>query len=421
MGYNGSENFKSGERFGVFPAGAIGYLISNEPFWKVKWINHMKIRGSIGLVGSDVLAAGRFAYLSTWESGLGGHYFGPNATWSAGIGEAQEGVLGLTWEKGLKKDLGLELKMFDSMVSIDLDYFHEKRWDILIQRSSVPGIAGLNQQPLANMGRMTNHGFEATAEFNHHIGKVNYRIYGNFSFARNKITEKDEAPTDPWRMRTGTPLNQQFGLIALGLFEDQDEIDLSPEQKFGTVRPGDVKYLDYNGLTAWSTHTTKWPSAIRAFRKSTTVSVCRSTGRVSISAAFFRGQAHVSYSLGGSFFPFANGVGQGQPLRQGDGPLVGGESQPQRVLSASVGKRLGQQPEGLHAYDLRRQPAASFGPRSGLHLPGQAPQVVGMPVAARLLRRQQPAALLALGHVGSRERLEPTVATTRWPASSTSA
>ena len=178
MGYNGSENFKSGERFGVFPAGAIGYLISNEPFWKVKWINHLKIRGSIGLVGSDVLAAGRFAYLSTWESGLGGHYFGPNATWSAGIGEAQEGVLGLTWEKGLKKDLGLELKMFDSMVSIDLDYFHEKRWDILIQRSSVPGIAGLNQQPLANMGRMTNHGFEATAEFNHHIGKVNYRIYG---------------------------------------------------------------------------------------------------------------------------------------------------------------------------------------------------------------------------------------------------
>lgn len=133
----------------------------------------------------------------------------PNATWSAGIGEAQEGVLGLTWEKGLKKDLGLELKMFDSMVSIDLDYFHEKRWDILIQRSSVPGIAGLNQQPLAN-GSHDQPRFRGYGRINHHIGKVNYRIYGNFSFARNKITEKDEAPTDPWRMRTGHPLNQQF-------------------------------------------------------------------------------------------------------------------------------------------------------------------------------------------------------------------
>lgn len=310
MGYNGSENFKSGERFGVFPAGAIGYLISNEPFWKVKWINHLKIRGSIGLVGSDVLAAGRFAYLSTWESGLGGHYFGPNATWSAGIGEAQEGVLGLTWEKGLKKDFGLELKMFDSMVSIDLDYFHEKRWDILIQRSSVPGIAGLNQQPLANMGRMTNHGFEATAEFNHHIGKVNYRIYGNFSFARNKITEKDEAPTDPWRMRTGHPLNQQFGLIALGLFEDQDEIDLSPEQKFGTVRPGDVKYLDYNGDGVVDAHDevaigySRVPEINYGFG-------LQINWKGLDFGAFFRGQAHVSYSLGGSFFPFANGVGKG--------------------------------------------------------------------------------------------------------------
>lgn len=310
MGYNGSENFKSGERFGVFPAGAIGYLISNEPFWKVKWINHLKIRGSIGLVGSDVLAAGRFAYLSTWESGLGGHYFGPNATWSAGIGEAQEGVLGLTWEKGLKKDLGLELKMFDSIVSIDLDYFHEKRWDILIQRSSVPGIAGLNQQPLANMGRMTNHGFEATAEFNHHIGKVNYRIYGNFSFARNKITEKDEAPTDPWRMRTGHPLNQQFGLIALGLFEDQDEIDLSPEQKFGTVRPGDVKYLDYNGDGVVDAHDevaigySRVPEINYGFG-------LQINWKGLDFGAFFRGQAHVSYSLGGSFFPFANGVGKG--------------------------------------------------------------------------------------------------------------
>lgn len=293
--------------------------------------------------------------------------------------------------------------MFDSMVSIDLDYFHEKRWDILIQRSSVPGIAGLNQQPLANMGRMTNHGFEATAEFNHHIGKVNYRIYGNFSFARNKITEKDEAPTDPWRMRTGHPLNQQFGLIALGLFEDQDEIDLSPEQKFGTVRPGDVKYLDYNGDGVVDAHDEVAIGYSRV-RKSTTVSVCRSTGRVSISApsSAVRHTSATRSEDRSSPSPTAWARATSSPRRwtAGRRRINPNAFYPRLSASASANNQK------ASAYDLRRQPAASFGPRSGLHLPGQAPQVVGMPVAARLLRRQQPAALLALGHVGSRERLD---------------
>ncbi|WP_290540349.1 TonB-dependent receptor [Alistipes sp.] len=310
MGYNGSENFKKGHRFGVFPAGAVGYLISNEKFWNVKWINHLKIRASIGLVGSDALAAGRFAYLSTWGGGIGGHHFGPTGTWFGSVGEAQEGVNDLTWEKGLKKDVGLEIKMFDSALSLDFDYFHEKRWDILIRRSIVPGISGLNQQPLANMGKMKNYGFESTLEFSHHIGPVNYRLYGNFTFARNKVLEKDEAPTDPWRMRTGHRLNQCFGLVALGLFEDQDDIDLSPEQKFGTVRPGDVKYLDYNKDGVVDSHDEV------AIGYSNVPEINYGFG-LQINwkgldmGVFFRGQANVNYYLGGSFFPFARGVGQG--------------------------------------------------------------------------------------------------------------
>lgn len=316
-GYNGSENFAKGHRFGFFPAGAVGYLLSNEPFWKnVKpVINHLKLRASMGLVGSDVLASGRFAYLSTWGGGLGGHRFGTTASYLNGIGEAQEGVENLTWEKGLKKDVGMEIKLFNSLLSFDFDYFHEHRWDILIQRSTVSGIAGLNQQPLANMGVLNNQGFEATGELNHHIGPVNYRIYGNFSFARNKILEKDEAPTDSWRMRTGRPLNQRFGLIALGYFEDQDDIDLSPEQMFGEVRPGDVKYLDYNGDGVVDQHDevaigyTNVPEINYGFG-----------GQLSWKGidvgVFFRGQAHVSYYLGGAFFPFRRGVGEGNLFKK---------------------------------------------------------------------------------------------------------
>lgn len=311
-GYNGSENFAKGHRFGFFPAGAVGYLISNEPFWeKIRpVVNHLKLRASVGLVGSDVLSAGRFAYLSTWGGGLGGHRFGTTAGYYAGIGEAQEGVSDLTWEKGLKKDVGLEIKLFNSMLSFDVDYFHEHRWDILIQRNTVSGIAGLNQQPLANMGVLDNQGVELTGELNHHIGPVNYRVYGNWSFARNKVIEMDEAPTDPWRMRTGHPLNQRFGLVALGYFEDQDDIDLSPEQTFGTVRPGDVKYLDYNNDGVVDQHDEvpigysnvpeiNYGFGAQLMWKGLDVGV------------FFRGQAHVTYYLGGAFFPFRRGVGEG--------------------------------------------------------------------------------------------------------------
>lgn len=310
MGYNGSENFQKGHRFGFFPAGALGYVVSNEPWWGVEFINHLKLRGSIGLVGSDVLAGnGRFAYLSTWSDGLGGHRFGPAATWFFGTGEAQEGVSNLTWEKGLKKDIGLEIKLFGSRLSLDFDYFHERRWDILIQRSSMPAIAGLNSLPFANMGIMTNHGFEGTGELSLRFGEVGTRLYGNFSFARNTILENDEAPKDPWRMRTGLPYGQCFGLVALGLFKDEAEIASSPQQKFGDVRPGDVKYLDYNedGVVDFHDEVAIGYSSVPEVNYGFGAQFLWKGFDIGI---FFRGQAHVTYYLGGTFFPFSTGVGK---------------------------------------------------------------------------------------------------------------
>ena len=311
-GYNGSENFAKGHRFGFFPAGALGYLISNEPWWNdIKpYVNHLKLRASMGLVGSDVLAAGRFSYLSTWGSGLGGHRFGDSANLFGGVGEAQEGIENLTWEKGLKRDIGLEVKLFNSLLSFDLDYFFEHRWDILIQRNTVPGIAGLNNMPLANMGVLNNQGFEFTGELNHHIGQVGYRIYGNFSFARNKVIEKDEAPTDSWRRRTGKRLNQRFGYIALGYFADQDEIDLSPTQFGLPLAPGDVKYLDYNQDGVVDEHDevaigyANVPEINYGFG-------AQVTWKGLDLGVFFRGQGNVSYYLGGAYFPFNRGVKQG--------------------------------------------------------------------------------------------------------------
>lgn len=313
MGYNGSENFPKGHRFGVFPAIAVGYMLTNEPWWGLEAVNALKIRGSIGLVGSEALPGGnRFAYLSTYGGGLGGYQFGMNGVYFGGTGEDQEGLDNLTWEKGLKKNIGFEAKFFGSRLSLEMDYFHERRYDILIQRKSIPAIAGLSMMPYANMGVMTNQGVEATLDYSDHIGSLGYKFYGNFTFNRNKIIEMDEpAGTVENRRRTGHRFGQQFGLTALGLFADEEEIAASPEQMFGgEVRPGDVKYLDYNedGVVNIDDE--------HAIGYSTIPEINYGFGAQLLwkgldFGIFFRGQAHASYTLGGStFIPFYEGVGK---------------------------------------------------------------------------------------------------------------
>ncbi len=319
IGYNGSENFPKDNRFGLFPAGAIGYLISNEPFWNVDAISLLKFRGSIGLVGSDALPLKnnqplRYGYLSTWDGGLGGYPYGFTPTVIGGTGEDQIGVANLTWEKGLKKNIGFELGLFDNAFTMDVDYFHEERTDILIQRGSLPSISGLNETPFANMGRMKNQGFETTLELNNKIDKLNYRFYGNFSFTRNKILEMDEPQMEyEYLMRTGRPLGQRFGLIAEGLFANQEEIDHedTPKQMFGTVRPGDVRYKDINddGVIDADDQTaigySNIPEIIYGFGT-------QLMWKGIDAGVFFRGQARVSYALGGStFIPFSEGPGKG--------------------------------------------------------------------------------------------------------------
>ena len=312
MGYNGSENFPKGQRFGLFPAIALGYMISNEPWWNVDFVNVLKIRGSVGLVGSESLPGGnRFAYLSTYGGGLGGFAYGPNGTWIGGVGEDQEGISDLTWEKGLKKNIGFETKWFGSRFSWEVDYFHEKRYDILIQRQSIPSIAGLNKNPYANMGVMTNQGFETSIDFSDQIGDFGYKVYGNFTYNTNKIIEQDEpAGTVENRRRTGHRYGQHFGLVALGLFADEEDIEQSPEQMFGEVRPGDVKFLDYNndGVVDINDEVAIGYSSIPEINYGFGAQVNFKGVDFGI---FFRGQARASYSLGGStFIPFTEGVGK---------------------------------------------------------------------------------------------------------------
>jgi len=314
VGYNGSENFPKGNRFGVFPAVALGWLVSNEPFWQpiADKINLLKIKGSMGLVGAEALPnKQRYAYLSLYGAGLGGYVFGENGTYYPGTGENRIGVSNLTWEKGLKKNIGIELGMFDNAITLEADYFHEKRTDILVQRSTIPAYVGMISRPFANMGEMINRGVDGTLELSKRYRDGGIRLYGNFTYSRDKITKMDEAPKNyDYRMRTGQKLNQKFGLIALGYFEDEDDIANSPVQTFGEYRPGDIKYKDINGDGQITIDDevpigySNIPEIIYGFGFQVDY-------KGFDLGLFFRGQARVTYSLSGGYIPFNQGVGKG--------------------------------------------------------------------------------------------------------------
>ncbi len=248
-GYNGSENFPAGSRFGLFPSIAGGYIISEEGFFKnnIKGISFLKFRGSYGLKGNDQIGGRRFAYLTTVGGGNGGYGFGEtNQNYIAGRGEDQWGS-NLTWEKELETNIGLETRFLNGFY-IQADVFNRSREGIFLQRNSLPAIIGLQNRPYGNIGAFTNRGVDATVEYRRKLGDLDIALRGNYTFARNKIIDNDEPDYQyTYQNRKGKRLNQPFGLIADGLFTSQDEINSSPIHSYGPVRPGDIKYRDING------------------------------------------------------------------------------------------------------------------------------------------------------------------------------
>ncbi|MDO5523568.1 MAG: SusC/RagA family TonB-linked outer membrane protein [Bacteroidia bacterium] len=251
FGYNGSENFPEGSKYGFFPSGSAGWVISNERFWNADIVNHLKIRGSYGLVGNDQIGGDRFLFLSSVNKVVNGYFYGLSQQHVPGWSEDKIGVSNVTWETAAKLDIGIDLEMFNGMVSLQADYFNENREGILLRRGVVPNITGMtsNQIPWANLGKVKNRGFDGKIEVRKTTSYgLYYLITGNATFARNKIIEDDSPiPKYDYQNTRGKRIDQPFGLVALGFFENQEDIDNSPRQNFmAVVRPGDIKYQDVN-------------------------------------------------------------------------------------------------------------------------------------------------------------------------------
>ena len=326
FGYNGSENFAAGKRFGFFPSVAVGWVISNEPFWKgiKEQVNLFKLRASYGLVGNDVISkdyADRFPYLTTVDMGQGYDvYIGNNFERKYGPILSVYGNPNATWEESRKLDIGVEIGLFDSL-NIIFDWFKEKRSGIFMQRTSLPSTFGMSGiTPWANIGKVDNSGVDISVDYNKAFSKdLILSLRGTFTYAHNEIVEMDE-PKDKWayQYKAGHPINSIQCLIAEGLFRDEEEIASSPSQDiYATtypIRPGDVKYRDLNDDKIIDDNDMCWtgnptvPEIIYGFGFSLKY-------KGFDCSAFFQGQGKVSILMY-NYHPFATAATPGSGLMQ---------------------------------------------------------------------------------------------------------
>lgn len=257
FGYNGSENFAKGHRFGFFPSLALGWIISEEKFMRncADWLTLLKLKGSIGKVGNDDIGGRRFAYITTINTGASGYHFGyAGDYWRGGYSEGEVGVNNLTWETSTKTNVGIELGLWNEF-NLQFDYFYEHRTNIFMQRKTIPTQAGFLSNPYANYGIVDNSGVDGTITWNHKFGKdLRVALRANFTYAKNEVKEYDEPESvkGTYRSLTGRSIGTLWGLQAERLYTDDDFENGKlkagiPTPNIGSVvRPGDIKYRDMN-------------------------------------------------------------------------------------------------------------------------------------------------------------------------------
>ncbi|MDR3188284.1 MAG: TonB-dependent receptor [Prevotellaceae bacterium] len=251
-GYNGSENFMKGRRFGFFPSLSVGWRISNEEFMEAtrSWMDNLKVRASYGQVGNDVYKVNnvkqRFLYLDKWTQLGNAYYFG--TTGNMGIYEGQYPNYNVTWERANKYNVGVDFGFLNGLIGGSVDIFHERRNNILTEYRSRPQWVGV-VMAAGNLGETKNQGFEVELRHAKKVGEdLSYTVGFTFSHAKNEILSMDEPSlkTD-YRKLEGRSINQYFGLVCDGFVTSQDLANPKfPVSTYGSVKVGDLKYRDMN-------------------------------------------------------------------------------------------------------------------------------------------------------------------------------
>ena len=321
--YDGHYYFAPGERYGYFPAFSAGWRLSEENFMQnLEYVNNLKIRASWGKSGN--LAGTAFQYLNGYNLYGNAYAFGTGRM-VQGSYVPLEANPNITWEIATKFDVGFDATLWNSLLTLEADYFSERRTGMLLPPAvSVPAEYGLDLSE-ENAGIMKSHGFEFVIGSNYTFKNgLLLGLNGNFSYATNEMVEVFETAAtrnNPNRSRTGRAYNTPFGYHSLGLFSTSDDInsdgiinsaDGYDIEQFGELHPGDIRYADLSGPEGVpdgkidaNDETVIGNPAYPMITYGLTANAKWKGFDVSL---FFQGSAKVSFDLNQSFqtLPFAN-------------------------------------------------------------------------------------------------------------------
>ncbi len=252
--YDGSYMFPEDSRFGFFPGIMLGWNMSNESWFDVSAIDYLKLRASYGEMGNDQVyyddELQEYRYLSIYE--LGEYPIG-------GIVEKTlyEDVLAnpnFTWEKAVNYNVGLDATLFGGALDVTLEYFQNKRRDILWRKTgSTPASSGISDRlPPENIAKVKNGGFEFNLTYNHNgSSDLRWNAGINGGYAKNEVEYYDEVPGIPeYQKQEGKPWEAHLVYVADGVFYDQQEVDaetLDYTNVTSQILPGDLKIKDTDG------------------------------------------------------------------------------------------------------------------------------------------------------------------------------
>ena len=250
--YDGSSNFPSGNRFGTFPGVAVSWAIDKESFMEnANWLDALKLRGSFAIMGND--RTGAYQFLTRYNYGGVTNTARPNYTVFGEEGTAYNGYTSanvpnedITWETADNYNVGVNFLMFDGRFNGDINYFYQKRKDILVARvASVPDYSGI-RLPAENFGVVNSFGWELDLGWNDTVKDWTYNVGVNFTNAKNEVDYLDEAANVPDALkREGHSMDSYIVYPTAGIFRDQDQVDATAVKKAGTVE-GEPIYLDTN-------------------------------------------------------------------------------------------------------------------------------------------------------------------------------
>jgi len=257
LGYMGSDIFAAGKRYGYFPAGSVGWVVSNEKFLSSKAsVGYLKLRASYGLVGNDIIATQGLSsrYAATQTFGGGGYFFG---TGNAAVGGLAENVLAnpnVTWEKEKSMNIGVDATLFKN-IDVTFDYFNRDRYDILVPSTgTTPQLLGVIT-PSLNQGKANNRGFDASVRYTTSARKgPQFFVEANVSSFKNKIVFNAEAlQANRQLYGTGQAIGQPLGLNAIGFYSEADIVQRQADPRSvpgvltEVIKAGDIKYQDIGG------------------------------------------------------------------------------------------------------------------------------------------------------------------------------